>query len=189
MYIWLHFVETFRRTFLPAMSSSLNTRPACSSMSFQCTLRLVAHCFARITFALSANELIVCRVTKFDNADAPDFSKLGHGRNQPHSSNYDAYSSRSEPHSNRDSYRDSSNADNGFSAVRERVQMGIATSHSHTEMLQDMVLSMSEGSTRRDAESDKDVLKDLVKEMVAFRWNPCNSTKHADTMSLFVSSA
>lgn len=47
--------------------------------------------------------------------------------------------------------------------------MGIATSHSHTEALQDLVLSLSEGTSRRDAESDKSVLKDLVKAMLTFR--------------------
>ena len=76
-------------------------------------------------------------------------------------------------HSSRDSHRQSDNTDSGFSAVRERVQMGIATSHSHTEELQDMVLNLSVDSGRRDAESDKGVLKDLVKEMLAFRCNAC----------------
>ena len=47
--------------------------------------------------------------------------------------------------------------------------MGIATSHSHSEMLQDMVLKLSEASSTRDSESDKHVLRELVKEMVAFR--------------------
>ena len=113
------------------------------------------------------------RVTRFDKDDAPDFSRFGQGRNEPHSSKYNAYDSRPDMHSSRDSHRQSDNTDSGFSAVRERVQMGIATSHSHTEALQDMVLNLSEDSSRRDAESDKGVLKDLVKEMLAFRCNAC----------------
>lgn len=110
------------------------------------------------------------RVTRFDKDDAPDFTRFGQGRNEPHSSKYSAYDSRPDMH-NRDDHRQSGNSDSGFSAVRERVQMGIATSHSHTEALQDMVLNLSEGSSRRNAESDKSVLKDLVREMLAFRCN------------------
>ena len=98
--------------------------------------------------------------------------------NEPYSSKSDAYSSKSDAYNSRngtygrDSHREgSSNADGGFSAVRERVQMGIATSHSHTEVLQDMVLNLSEGSSKRDVDHDKSILKDLVKEMVTFRYH------------------
>ena len=78
-------------------------------------------------------------------------------------------SSRNETYG-RDSHRESAgNANsNSFSSVSEKVQMGIATSHSHTEALQDMVLNLSEG-TGRDTDHDKSRLKDLVKEMVTFR--------------------
>ena len=113
-------------------------------------------------------------MTRFDKDEAPDFSQLGQPRNERHSK-YDAYDSRPDAHINRDSHRQSDNTDSSFSAVRERVQVGIATSHSHTEALQDLVLSLSEGTSRRDAESDKSVLKDLVKEMLTFRCNACCS--------------
>ncbi len=115
----------------------------------------------------------VCSVTRFDKDDVPELSRLGQGRkslDDPYSSKSNAYNSRAETYG-RDSHREgSSNADsNSFSAVREKVQMGIATSHSHTEMLQDMVLNLSEGASKRDVDNDKSVLKDLVKEMVTFR--------------------
>lgn len=106
--------------------------------------------------------------TRFDKDDVPDLSRLGRkSLNEPYSKS-DPYSSRSDTYG-RDSHREGSSADNSFSAVREKVQMGIATSHSHTEVLQDMVLNLSEGASRRDADHDKTVLKDLVKEMVTFR--------------------
>ena len=116
--------------------------------------------------------VLAYRVTRFDNNDTPDFSQLGQSRNERHGSKYDAYESRPDMSSNRDTHRQSDNTDNSFPAVRERVQMGIATSHSHTEALQDLVLSLSEGTSRRDTESDKSVLKDLVKEMLTFRCSP-----------------
>lgn len=47
--------------------------------------------------------------------------------------------------------------------------MGIATSQSHSEVLQDMVLSLSGAEGKRDIEHEKNLLKDLVKEMVQFR--------------------
>ena len=94
--------------------------------------------------------------------------------NVPYSSKSDIYNSRNGTYG-RESHREgSSNADSGFSAVRERVQMGIATSHSHTEVLQDMVLNLSEGSSKRDVDHDKSILKDLVKEMVTFRYHKCS---------------
>lgn len=115
--------------------------------------------------------VLAYRVTRFDKDDTPDFSQLGQSRNERHGSKYDAYDRPDVP-SNRETYRQSDHTDNSFSAVRERVQMGIATSHSHTEGLQDLVLSLSEGTSRRDVESDKSVLKDLVKEMLTFRCTP-----------------
>lgn len=48
--------------------------------------------------------------------------------------------------------------------------MGIATSQSHSEVLQDMVLNLSSAEGKRDIEHEKNVLKDLVKEMVQFRY-------------------
>ena len=106
----------------------------------------------------------------------PDLSRLGrkslnepYNKSDPYSRRSDDYGSRSDVYG-RDSHREGSSADNSFSGVREKVQMGIATSHSHTEMLQDMVLNLSEGASRRDADHDKSVLKDLVKEMVTFRY-------------------
>ena len=120
--------------------------------------------------------LLICRTTRFDKDDVPDLSRLGrksmnepHGKSDPYSRRSDDYGSRSDTYG-RDSHREESSADNSFSGVREKVQMGIATSHSHTEMLQDMVLNLSEGASRRDADHDKSVLKDLVKEMVTFRY-------------------
>ena len=120
--------------------------------------------------------LLICRTTRFDKDDVPDLSRLGrkslnepYGKSEPYSRRSDDYGSRSDTYG-RDSHREGSSADNSFSAVREKVQMGIATSHSHTEMLQDMVLNLSEGASRRDADHDKTVLKDLVKEMVTFRY-------------------
>ena len=113
--------------------------------------------------------VLAYRVTRFDKDDTPDFSQMGQSRNERHSSKYNAYDSRPDVPSNRDTHRPTDNTDNSFPAVRERVQMGIATSHSHTEALQDLVLSLSEGMSRRDTESDKSVLKDLVKEMLTFR--------------------
>lgn len=113
--------------------------------------------------------------TRFDKDDVPDLSRLGrnslnepYGKSDPYSRGSNDYGSRSDTYG-RDSHREGSSADNSFSGVREKVQMGIATSHSHTEMLQDMVLNLSEGASRRDADQDKSVLKDLVKEMVTFR--------------------
>ncbi|KAL0034172.1 hypothetical protein WJX77_001574 [Trebouxia sp. C0004] len=106
--------------------------------------------------------------TRFDKDDVPDLSRLGRKSvNEPYGKS-DLYSRRSDDYG-RNSHREGSSADNSFSAVREKVQMGIATSHSHTEMLQDMVLNLSEGASRRDADHDKSVLKDLVKDMVTFR--------------------
>lgn len=120
--------------------------------------------------------LLVCRTTRFDKDDVPDLSRLGRKslsdsyRSEPYSSKSDAYGGRGETYG-RDSHREGSSTDNNsFSAVRERVQMGIATSHSHTEMLEDMVLNLSEGGSRRDVDNDKSILKDLVKEMVTFRY-------------------
>ena len=109
-------------------------------------------------------------MTRYDKDDVPDLSGLGHGRrtvSKPYG-NHDSNNKWGETDS-RNSHGDGSSGDNSFPAVRERVQMGIATSHSHTEILQDMVLSLSEGSSRRDADYDKNTLKDLVKEMVTFR--------------------
>ena len=63
--------------------------------------------------------------------------------------------------------------------------MGIATSHSHTEMLQDMVLNLSEGAGRRDTDHDKTVLKDLVKEMVAFRYYRVSILNHVLCMLIW----
>ncbi len=125
--------------------------------------------------------LLICRTTRFDKDDVPDLSRLGrksmnepHGKSDPYSRRSDEYGSRSDTYG-RDSHREGgSSADNSFSGVREKVQMGIATSHSHTEMLQDMVLNLSEGASRRDADHDKSVLKDLVKEMVTFRYCTCS---------------
>lgn len=106
----------------------------------------------------------------------PDLSRLGrkslnepYGKSDPYSRGSNDYGSRSDTYG-RDSHREGSSADNSFSGVREKVQMGIATSHSHTEMLQDMVLNLSEGTSKRDADHDKSILKDLVKEMVTFRY-------------------
>lgn len=117
------------------------------------------------------------RVTRFDKDDTPDLSQLGQSRNERYGSKFDAYDSRPDVPSNRETYRQSDHSDSSFSAVRERVQMGIATSHSHTEALQDLVLSLSEGSSRRDAESDKSALKDLVKEMLTFRCSPLHQSR------------
>lgn len=125
-----------------------------------------------------------CRVTRFNKDDAPNFSRFEQGRNEPHSSKYNAYDSRPDMQNSRDAHRQSDTSESGFSAVRERVQMGIATSHSHTEALQDMVLNLSEGTNRRDAESDKTVLKDLVKEMLTFRYNACNLCLEPHTCTL-----
>ena len=122
--------------------------------------------------SVTDNGCLAYRVTRFDKDDTPDFSQLGQSRNERYGSKFDAYGSRPDGPSNRETYRQSDHTDNSFSAVRERVQMGIATSHSHTEALQDLVLSLSEGTSRRDAESDKSALKELVKEMLTFRCSP-----------------
>lgn len=130
------------------------------------------------TLCMTESDCLAYRVTRFDNNDNPDFSRLGQSRNDPHSSRFDQYDSRPGASSNRDPHRQGDSSDNSFPAVRERVQMGIATSHSHTEALQDLVLSLSEGTSRRDAESDKSVLKDLVKEMLTFRCSLCQYLQH-----------
>ncbi len=62
-----------------------------------------------------------------------------------------------------------SNAPATWPVVREQVQTGIATAQSQTEMLQDLVLNLSSGeSTNTDFE--RGFLKDLVKEMMSFRY-------------------
>ena len=139
--------------------------------------------------------LLICRTTRFDKDDVPDLSRLGrksmnepHGKSDPYSRRSDEYGSRSDTYG-RDSHREGgSSADNSFSGVREKVQMGIATSHSHTEMLQDMVLNLSEGASRRDADHDKSVLKDLVKEMVTFRYCTCSRRCQNDVFEVALKS-
>jgi len=148
--------------------------PLCSP----CNLPHLFRCFQykRVELFSSKLILLICRTTRFNEDDVPDLSRLGrksmnepHGKSDPYSRRSDDYGSRSDTYG-RDSHREGSSADNSFSGMREKVQMGIATSHSHTEMLQDMVLNLSEGASRRDADHDKSVLKDLVKEMVTFRY-------------------
>ena len=113
-------------------------------------------------------------MARYDKDDVPSLSNLGRkSQNDPYSSRSDAFNSNRNSTYGRDSHREGSGHTDtsNFSSVREKVQMGIATSHSHTEMLQDMVLNLSEGAGRRDTDHDKTVLKDLVKEMVAFRYS------------------
>lgn len=105
------------------------------------------------------------------SGDSPHLSQLGR-RNSRRSLSHQSSSAGGH-----------SSSDNSFGAVRERVQMGIATSQSHTEMLQDLVLSLSSAEGKRDIETEKNVLKDLVKEMVQFRYGSpspyrCHGCKH-----------
>ena len=97
------------------------------------------------------------RMVRADSDDSPHLSRLGQSRK--------SLSSKS-----REAARGSSTSDNSFPAIRERVQMGIATSQSHSEVLQDMVLNLSSAEGKRDIEHEKSLLKDLVKEMVQFRY-------------------
>lgn len=95
-------------------------------------------------------------MVRADSDDSPHLSRLGQSR-------------RSLSHRSSAAGAPSS-SDNSFPAVRESVQMGIATSQSHSEVLQDMVLNLSSAEGKRDIEHEKNVLKDLVKEMVQFRY-------------------
>lgn len=99
--------------------------------------------------------LVFNRMVRADSDDTPHLSRLGQSRKSLSNKSSTAGAS--------------SNSDNGFPAVRERVQMGIATSQSHSEVLQDMVLNLSSAEGKRDIEHEKKLLKDLVKEMVQFR--------------------
>lgn len=99
--------------------------------------------------------MLFTRMVRADSDDTPHLSRLGQSRKSLSSKSSTAGAS--------------SNSDNSFPAVRERVQMGIATSQSHSEVLQDMVLNLSSAEGKRDIEHEKKLLKDLVKEMVQFR--------------------